>query len=227
MTTTTARFALVCLLLLAAAAGCRRPDLHADQELAAEIAGAWVRPARDGAGVEGFDLQPGGGLSILNAPALSGAAWTVAQGELVVSAGSERVPEPNASRLRIAAHTADTLELVSYEADFFAGQYRRAQARQLAGVVTYLERTALPPDAQVELRLSRGEKLIARERPRAGQQVPIRFELAYLPDAADAALTLEAEIRADGRRMFATPAPLPVPTGAAADALEVVVTMRE
>jgi uncharacterized lipoprotein YbaY len=220
VTTTTARLALACLALACVLLACRRPDLEADARLEAELAGAWVRPTRDGAGVEGFDLRPRGRLEILNAPALVGAGWNVSRGELVVSAASERAAQPNASRLRIVSRSDDALVLESHEADFFAGAYRRARAEHVAGVLTYLERIALPPDARVEVRLGRGERLLARARFAPRQPVPIPFELAYLPEGGAGELALEATIAAGERGLFATPQPLVVP--ADANALEIV-----
>ena len=222
MTTTTARLALACLCVLACF-GCRRPDRGADARVEAEIAGAWVRPARDGGGVEGFELRPGGRLEILNAPAINGVAWNVSQGELVVSTSTERVPQPNASRLRIAAHTTDTLELESPAADFFVGRYRRARAVNVAGVVTYLEPTPLPPEAQVELALVRGHGVVAHVRFAPRGPVPIPFELAYLPEEGAGKLALAASIAAGGETLFVTPAPLSVTEGEDVSALEVVV----
>jgi len=216
----TRRLALGCALLACLALACKRPDLHADDRVETEIEGAWVRPAERG-GVVGFDLQPGGRLAILNAPTMGGVAWSVSHGDLVVSTTSERVPQPNASRMRIVAHGADSLELESPGADFFAGTYRRARVERVAGVITYLGRTELPEDARAELRLARGDTLLARTRLPTGQQVPIPFELAWLPDGG-APPAVEADIRAGGRRLFATAAPVPVPAGAAATALEVV-----
>jgi uncharacterized lipoprotein YbaY len=87
-------------------------------------------------------------------------------------------------------------------------------------VLTYLERIALPPDARVEVRLGRGERLLARARFAPRQAVPIPFELAYLPEGDAAGLALEATISAGERAVFATPEPVGVPPGEGA--LEIV-----
>jgi uncharacterized lipoprotein YbaY len=218
--TTTAGLALLAALL--ACGACRRPDLQADGRIEAEIAGAWVRPARQGPGVEGFDLRPGGRLAVLNAPGLSGVAWNVSRGELVVSSRSERAREPIASRLRIERPDAETLELASHEADFFAGRYRRARAVHVAGVLTYLEARELPTDAEIELALRRGDRLVAHVRSRARGPVPLPFELAYLPEPGASELALVASISASGETLFATPDPVAVRAGADAKQLEVV-----
>jgi uncharacterized lipoprotein YbaY len=219
--TTTVLFALAALLGVGGA--CRRPDLQADERVAAEIAGAWVRPARDGDGVEGFDLLPRGRLAVLNAPGMNGVAWVVNHGELVVSTTNEHSPEPATSRLRIERE-GDALKLESYEADYFAGEYRRARAVHVAGVVTYLERAALPPDAKVELALARGGDLVTTATFPARGPVPLAFELSYLPDEPPVVLRLAASIDAGGRALFVTHESVAVPEGKDVTELEVVLS---
>jgi uncharacterized lipoprotein YbaY len=90
--------------------------------------------------------------------------------------------------------------------------------------VTYLERIALPPDARVEVRITRGERLLARTLISPKGAVPIPFTLSVLPEAVPDAsgYALEASIFAADGPLFATPAPVPC----AADAAGVELLVR-
>lgn len=108
----------------------------------------------------------------------------------------------------------------------------RAESQSLSGTVTYRERMALPPGAQVEVQLvdvSRadapaevlGETAFTPE----GQQVPLAFRIDYddsriLPGHSYA---LQARITLDGELLFTTALHHPVLTDAAEPAADILV----
>ncbi|MBM4337069.1 MAG: hypothetical protein FJ108_14375 [Deltaproteobacteria bacterium] len=204
------------LLPLLALAACRRPDPGQSSRTEADLAGAWVREIRDGAtGLEGFDLREDGSVALLGIFSMDGVAWAVSRGELVISTRTDRDPRPTPVRLRIASLDRDALSLVAEPAEYLAGTWRRGQVDRISGVVTYLERIALPTDARVEVRLLRGERLLARTLISPEGPVPIPFLISYLPDAvADERAALEARIVATSGALFETAEPLPVGAGA-------------
>jgi hypothetical protein len=211
--------AAVALLLLAVAAlpGCRRVDREAIARAKAEIAGAWVRELRDGGpGLEGFDLRADGSVGLLGIFTMNGLAWNLTRDELVISTNTDRYPRPNPSRLRVASLENDTLTLQAESGDYLAGTFRRSPVEHVSGVVTYREREALPPDARVEVRLVRGERLLARTLITPRATVPIPFTLSVLPAPADDAgdRALEASIVSGAGPLFASEAPVPVSAGA-------------
>jgi hypothetical protein len=217
--------AALLVLALVVLPACRRVDRGEQARAKAEISGAWVRDLRDGgAGVEGFDLRADGGVGLLGIFSMNGLAWNVSRDELVISTNTDRYPQPNPSRLRIASHDADVLTLRAESPDFFAGSYRRSPVEHLSGVVTYLERVALPPDARVEVRLTRGERLVARTLITPRVPVPIPFALSVLPepDGDARGYALEANIVSASGPLFASPAPIPVE----ASALDVELLVR-
>jgi uncharacterized lipoprotein YbaY len=208
--------ALVVLALIALPA-CRRVDRGATARAKAEIAGAWVRERSDGSpGVEGFDLRADGGVGLLGIHSRNGIAWNVTRDELVISTNTDRHARPNPSRLRIASHDPDTLSLRADPPDFFAGSYRRSPVEHVSGVVTYLEQMPLPPDARVEVRLRRGERLLARTLITPRGTVPIPFALSLLPEPDQGAngFTLEAGIASGAGPLFASETSLSVQIGA-------------
>jgi len=206
--------AVLSLLVLPA---CRRADLGASARVKVDLAGAWVRDLRDGGpGVEGFDLRADGSVALLGIFSMNGIAWTVSRDELVISTNTDRDAQPNPSRLRIESVERDVLTLRADPPDYLAGTFRRSEVEHVAGVVTYLEPMALPADARVEVRLTRGERLLARALIAPKGAVPIPFALSYLPEpAADArGAALEARILTADRPLFASAAPVPVDAGA-------------
>lgn len=204
------------LLPLLALAACRRPDPGQSSRLEAELAGGWVREIRDGAtGLEGFDLRQDGSVALLGIFSMNGVAWAVSRDELVISTNTDRYPHPTPIRLRIASLDRDALSLVAEPTEYLAGTWRRGQVDRISGVVTYLERIALPPDARVEVRLLRGEQLLARTLLSPEGPVPIPFVVSFLPDpVAGGREALEARIVATGGPLFETAEPLPVAAGA-------------
>ncbi len=204
------------LLPLLALAACRRPDPGQSSRIEADLAGAWVREIRDGAtGLEGFDLREDGSVALLGIFSIEGVAWAVSRGELVISTRTDRHPQPTPVRLRIASLDRDVLSLVAEPTNYLAGTWRRGQVDRVSGVVTYLERIALPTDARVEVRLVRGEQVLARTLISPEGPVPIPFLISYLPDAvADERVALEARIVARGGPLFEMAEPLPVAAGA-------------
>lgn len=204
------------LLPLLALAACRRPDPGESSRTEAELAGAWVREIRAGAtGLEGFDLREDGSIALLGIFSMDGVAWAVSRGELVISTRTDRDPHPTPLRLRIASLERDALSLVAEPTNYLAGTWRRGQVDRISGVVTYLERIALPTDARVEVRLVRSEKLLAWTRVAPEGPVPIPFLISYLPEAvAGGRIALEARIVAADGPLFETAEPLPVAAGA-------------
>lgn len=102
-------------------------------------------------------------------------------------------------------------------------------AKHLAGTVTYRERMALPPDAELlvilDSRTPSGDAVrVAEVRvPANGRSVPLPFEIQYTPDAGNV-YSLQARIlEKGGEVLFATPEPLPVPDD---DTTLVVMTRR-
>lgn len=208
--------AALVVLALVALPSCRRADRFAAARAKAELSGAWLREQRGGTGVEGFDLRADGGVGLLGILSMNGLAWNVSREELVISTNTDRHPQPNPSRLRIAVHEGDVLTLRADPPDFFAGTYRRSPVEHVSGVVTYLERMALPPDARVEVRLARGEQLVARTLITPRLAVPIPFALSLLPepDGSAPGYALEASIVSQRGALFATAAPVLVEAGA-------------
>ena len=219
---TAAAIAVLSLLVLAA---CRRPDPGAGPRLKADLAGAWVREIRDAvAGDEGFDLRADGSVALLGIFSMNGIAWTVSREELVISTNTDRYAQPNPSRLRIVSLERDVLTLDADPPNYLAGSWHRSPVDHVSGVVTYLERIALPPDARVEVRIRRGERLLSRTLISPQGAVPIPFTLSVLPDSAPdtSGYALEASIIAADGPLFATNAPTPV----AADATGVELLVR-
>jgi len=216
-----AALAVLSLLVLPA---CRRPDQDATARVKAVLAGAWVRQIRDGGpGLEGFELRADGSAALLGIYSMNGIAWNLSRDELVISTNSDRHAQPSSSRLLVASLEHDILSLRSEEPDYLAGNYRRGTVEHVAGVVTYLERIALPPDARVEVSLRRGERLVARTLITPRAEVPIPFVLSVLleseSDAGGYALT--ASIFTPAGPVFTSAAP--VPAGVAETGVELIV----
>jgi hypothetical protein len=201
---------LIASLALVGLSGCRRADPGANARVEAELAGAWVRELREGPpGLEGFDLRPDGSVGLLGILSMNGVAWAVSRGELVISTNTDRYPQPNASRLRIVSLEGGVLTLAAESEDYLEGSWRSGEAGRVAGVVTYLERTALPPDASVDVELRRGDRLLARTRIKPKGPVPIPFALSYLPEREGAdGYAVQASIAAGGAPLFATAEPV-------------------
>lgn len=204
------------LLPLLALSACRRPDPGQSSRTEADLAGAWVREIRDGAtGLEGFDLRADGSVALLGIFSMDGVAWAVSRGELVISTRTDRYPHPTPLRLRIASLDRDALSLEAEPTNYLAGTWRRGQVDRISGVVTYLERIALPTDARVEVRLVRGEQLLTRTLISPEGPVPIPFLVSYLPEAAAGErVALVARIVAKSGPLFETAEPLSVAAGA-------------
>ena len=103
-----------------------------------------------------------------------------------------------------------------------AGCAPKPEMQNVSGQVTYLVRMALPPDANVIVRVedvsradALAEVLAQTEFSNEGRQVPIDFEIAYDPSKVDAshryALTARIE-SADGQLMFINDTLTPVIT---------------
>ena len=86
----------------------------------------------------------------------------------------------------------------------------------LTGMVTYRERMALPPDAELTVTLHRktsgGRMLVAEERASTeGRNVPLPFSIACpTADSSNMSYELEAAISSGGTALFATTRPLMV-----------------
>ena len=89
----------------------------------------------------------------------------------------------------------------------------------LTGMVTYRERMALPPDAELTVTLHRktsgGRMLVAEERASTeGRNVPLPFSIACpTADSSNMSYELEAAISSGGTALFATTRPLMVHPG--------------
>lgn len=102
----------------------------------------------------------------------------------------------------------------------------------LRGTVTYRQRSALTPEAEVQVELREAARAGAEPAALAKQiidrpgQVPIAFELPYDPAAIDPALgyTVSARITDRGQLQFVTETPVPVLTNGAAATAEIVVS---
>jgi putative lipoprotein len=103
---------------------------------------------------------------------------------------------------------------------------------ELTGTVSYRERIALPPDAQLRVRLeeiARGDgppQFIAETTvPRIGQP-PVRFRIALDPRVIDPrrAYTLTARIEVGERLLFVNDPPLRVLTGGNPSQADIVVS---
>jgi len=176
-----------------------------------EIAGTWLRePERS----SGFELRADGGLALLNRPDESGLAWNLTHGELVLSLNDAAHVDSHVVRLSLARLDADALELAGDDPRF-AGSYVHGRAEHVRGVLTYRERIELPPEAHVEVELSRadgGPVALAVFTPRG--PVPIGFDLSVLPAPEPAArCTVRARIADRERTLFATPDPVEVEAG--------------
>ena len=99
----------------------------------------------------------------------------------------------------------------------------------LTGMVTYRERMALPPDAELTVTLHRktsdGRMLVAEERASTeSRNVPLPFSIACpAADSSSMSYELEAAISSGGTTLFATTRPLMVHPG---DADVMVLTHR-
>ena len=88
----------------------------------------------------------------------------------------------------------------------------------LTGMVTYRERMALPPDAELTVTLHRktsdGRMLVAEERASTeGRNVPLPFSIACpAADSSSMSYELEAAISSGGTTLFATTVELPIHT---------------
>ena len=106
----------------------------------------------------------------------------------------------------------------------------------LTGTVTYRERIALPPNARVEVRLedvsqadAPADEIASQTIAANGKQVPIPFELRYLPKDIDPShrYAVRASLTsAEGDLMFTTAMQYPVLTGGAADGNVEIVVQR-
>ena len=88
-------------------------------------------------------------------------------------------------------------------------------ARELIGTVLYLERIALPPDAEISVvAVDPVEQVLAEQTEVLGERqvpVPFRLDLPAGEHETDQAYALRAEIRVDGRVAFRSSEAVPVP----------------
>jgi uncharacterized lipoprotein YbaY len=195
------------------------------------LEGGWGRAIRSGvAGREGLVFAPGGRLSLLGIFSMQGDSWRLDGDGLVLTTSTERYPAPVESRLRVEELTAKRLVLAG--SGYLAGAYERRAFGTIEGTVTYRRKTALTPEAivQVELRDVTGpdadEPLLAKHVIHTdGRQVPISFALDY--DAAAVrkghSYAVSARIADRGQLQYLTDSPVPVLTGEAAAPVEILV----
>lgn len=105
--------------------------------------------------------------------------------------------------------------ILGLEIKYDSGTMRFSQAPTglLTGTVTYRQRSALPPDAVVNVQLQDVSRvdapgiLLGQQRiPARGRQVPFAFEITYDPSriSASAVIVVRATIRSGGRLLFTT-----------------------
>lgn len=106
----------------------------------------------------------------------------------------------------------------------------------VTGTVTYLQRIALPPDAEVRVELqdislqdAPAQTIASANVVTEGNQVPIPFSIAYDPDQIDPSHTysIHAEIHTGGERRFITTQAYPVITREAPSNVEITVMALE
>lgn len=102
----------------------------------------------------------------------------------------------------------------------------------LRGTVTYRQRSALTPEAEVQVELREASRagaepeVVAKRIIDRPGQVPIAFELSYDPAAIDPAIgyTVSARITDRGQLQFVTETLVPVLTNGAPPTAEIVVS---
>ena len=95
---------------------------------------------------------------------------------------------------------------------------RLAPVSSVSGTVSYKERIALSPDAELVVLLYQrtpdGRLRVAEDRtPTAGRNVPLPFRVVVSPENTATSYELEAAIMSGGSRLFFTPAPITVEPG--------------
>ena len=95
---------------------------------------------------------------------------------------------------------------------------RLAPVSAVSGTVSYKERMALPPDAELVVLLYQqtadGRLRVAEYRtPTAGRNVPLPFRVVVSPEYTATSYELEAAIMSGGSTLFFTPAPVKVVPG--------------
>lgn len=127
---------------------------------------------------------------------------------------------------------SNDLLLISYDAGRQALIYRAVQAGVVSGTVTYLQRSALPPQALIEVQLvdvSRADApatvVASTTIEAAGRQVPFPFELAYDPAQIEERNTyaVQARITVDGQLRFISTTRYEVITQGRPTTVEVIV----
>jgi uncharacterized lipoprotein YbaY len=207
------------------------PPTPAPTPSAQTIQGGWDRAIRSGvAGREGFVLAPGGRLSLLGIFSMQGVSWRLDGDTLVLTTSTERYPEPIESRLRVEDLTPTRLVLSG--PGYLAGSFERRAFGSIEGEVTYRQKTALTPEAivQVELRdVARPDAeaplLAKRVIHTEGRQVPIPFALDYDVAAVQKgrSYAVSARIADRGQLQYVTDVPVPVLTGEPPAPVEILV----
>jgi uncharacterized lipoprotein YbaY len=195
------------------------------------LEGGWDRAIRSGVtGREGLVFAPGGRLSLLGIFSMQGVSWHLAGDALSLTTSTERYPIPFENRLRVEELTPERLVLTG--AGYLAGTYERRAFGTIEGTVTYRQKTALTPEAivQVELRdvtrPGEEEPLLAKRIIHTdGQQVPIPFALDYDAAAVEKghSYTVSARIADRGQLQYLTDSPVPVLTAEAPASVEILV----
>jgi uncharacterized lipoprotein YbaY/heat shock protein HslJ len=183
--------------------------------LQASLVGTWVRPIPGGvAGLEGIVLDADGSFGLIGIHTMHGVTWRVEGDTLILATNTQRYPQPQETRLRVALASQGSLTLQA-DANYLGGTYTRndAAADVVSGSVTYRESVALPPDAAVYLELAEVSvadttaRLIAAQTvPTLGRHVPIPFRIYYATSEVNPRFTynVRATIVIDGTRRFTT-----------------------
>jgi putative lipoprotein len=112
------------------------------------------------------------------------------------------------------------------------GGGREAETASLTGTVTYLQRVALPPEAEVyvvledvSLQDAPAGMIAETTFPTKGKQVPIPFTIKYNARTIEEShsYTVRAEIRVDGQARFMSGQSYPVLTRGATNTAEIIV----
>ena len=197
---------------------------------ATNVVGGWSRAAPGGGGRQALLIRPDGSLAVLGIPGTEGVSWSLDGDTLAAVLDVQPAPDKTTARLRIEPATPGRLVLAGGAP--LAGIWESRTFAALTGTVTYLQRVALTPEAEVQIELrdvSRADAdapVIAKQilRP-AGKQVPLAFSLDY--DTAEIlpgrAYAVSARITDRGQLAFVTDTRVPVLTGGAPTNAEIVV----
>lgn len=115
---------------------------------------------------------------------------------------------------------------------WYASNAMSSEIARVTGTLTYLQRTALPPDAVVYITLmdvsprqDASGDIIARQTITSPSQIPIPFELKYNPARINSKYTyaIQAHISVKGKLLFRNTSPYPAITHGNPNIINVIV----